>query len=101
MALLAAWSLLLSRMSGQDDVVVGCPVANRDRHELAPLLGLFANILALRFGLADVATLGAFVDRVRTTTLAAYDHQVPFDQVVEAHRAMEAGGGSGKLVVTT
>jgi amino acid adenylation domain-containing protein/non-ribosomal peptide synthase protein (TIGR01720 family) len=85
MALLAAWSLLLSRMSGQDDVVVGCPVANRDRHELAPLLGLFANILALRFGFADVATLAAFLERVRTTTLAAYDHQqVPFDQVVDA-----------------
>jgi amino acid adenylation domain-containing protein/non-ribosomal peptide synthase protein (TIGR01720 family) len=85
MALLAAWSLLLSRMSGQDDVVVGCPVANRGRQELEPLLGLFANILALRFDVSEGATLGAFLERVRTTTLAAYDQQdMPFEQVVDA-----------------
>src|SRR5271166_1473317 len=75
MTLLAAWSLLLSRLSGQDDVVVGSPVANRTRCELEPLLGLFANTLALRFDLSGLATLGALLEQVRVTTLAAYEHQ--------------------------
>jgi amino acid adenylation domain-containing protein/non-ribosomal peptide synthase protein (TIGR01720 family) len=85
MALLAAWALLVSRLSGQDDVVVGSPVANRGRQELEPLLGLFANTLALRFDQSGLATLGALLERVRSTTLAAYDHQdMPFEQVVDA-----------------
>ena len=85
MILLAAWALLLSRLNGQDDVVVGSPVANRERRECEPLLGLFANTLALRFDLSRLPTLRAFLDQVRTTSLAAHDHQdVPFEQVVDA-----------------
>ena len=84
MTLLAAWTVLLSRLSGQDDVVVGSPVANRNRLELEPLLGLFANTLALRFDLSGLATLGALLEQVRVTTLAAYEHQdMPFEQVVD------------------
>jgi Condensation domain/AMP-binding enzyme/TubC N-terminal docking domain len=84
MTLLAAWTLLLSRLSGQDDVVVGSPVANRTRYELEPLLGLFANTLAMRFDLSGLTTLGALLEQVRVTPLGAYEHQeMPFEQVVD------------------
>ena len=53
MTLLAGWSALLSRLSGQSDVVIGTPVANRPRRELESLLGFFANTLALRVRLED------------------------------------------------
>ena len=85
MTLLAAWGALLSRLCGQIDVVIGTPVANRQRTELEPLIGFFVNTLALRVrfdGEPDVAQLLA---QVKATTLAAYAHQdLPFDQVVEA-----------------
>jgi amino acid adenylation domain-containing protein/non-ribosomal peptide synthase protein (TIGR01720 family) len=83
--LLAAWGILLGRLSGQDDVVVGVPIANRSRLELEPLLGMFANTLALRLDLSGAPTLGDLLERARATTLAAYDCQdIPFDHVVDA-----------------
>jgi amino acid adenylation domain-containing protein/non-ribosomal peptide synthase protein (TIGR01720 family) len=85
MVLLAAWALLIGRSSGQDDVVVGSPVANRSRREFEPLIGLFANTLALRIDLSAAPTLAVLIERVRAVTLAAYEHQdMPFDQVVDA-----------------
>ncbi|MDT9002490.1 condensation domain-containing protein, partial [Paucibacter sp. APW11] len=85
MTLLAGWALLMARLSGQDDVVIGSPIANRQRSEVEPLIGFFANTLALRVSLSpdlDVATLLAAVKR---DTLDAYAHQdLPFEQVVEA-----------------
>ena len=85
MALLAGWSLLLSRLSGQDDIVVGTPIANRTRRELEPMLGFFANTLALRIRLRDDLSVAGLIAAIRSETLAAYEHQeLPFEDVVEA-----------------
>ncbi|WP_431262152.1 amino acid adenylation domain-containing protein [Roseateles chitinivorans] len=85
MTLLAGWSVLLSRLSGQKDIVVGTPVANRQRSEVEGLIGFFVNTLALRVRLDDDPTVQALLQQVKASTLAAYEHQdLPFEQVVEA-----------------
>jgi amino acid adenylation domain-containing protein len=85
MVLLAALDVVLSRWSGQDDVVVGTQVAGRTHARTGPMLGMFANTLALRVSLAENPTFRALLARVREATLAAYAHQeVPFERVVEA-----------------
>ncbi|SMR84145.1 non-ribosomal peptide synthetase, partial [Stenotrophomonas sp. yr243] len=85
MTLLAGWATLLSRWSGQSDLVIGTPVANRSRPELEPMIGFFVNTLAMRIRLDDDLSVAALLAQIRATTLAAYGHQdVPFDQVVEA-----------------
>ncbi|MET0398102.1 MAG: amino acid adenylation domain-containing protein, partial [Longimicrobiaceae bacterium] len=84
MALLAAWQLLLSRYAGQDDVVVGAPIAGRRRTEMEPLVGYFVNTLALRGDLSGDPTVGELLRRVREATLGAYQHQdLPFERLVE------------------
>jgi amino acid adenylation domain-containing protein len=85
MTLLAGWSLLLSRLSGQNDVVVGTPVANRQRAEIEPLIGFFVNTLALRTRIAPGMRVRELLAAVKAATLDAYAHQdLPFEQVVEA-----------------
>ncbi|WP_230961076.1 condensation domain-containing protein, partial [Burkholderia cepacia] len=85
MLLLGAWSILLGRLSSQEDVVIGAPVANRQRPELEAMIGLFINTLALRINLSDDPDLATLLARIRQTTLDAYAHQeLPFEQVVEA-----------------
>ncbi|MBV6325445.1 non-ribosomal peptide synthetase [Duganella violaceipulchra] len=85
MTLLTGWAMLMARLSGQDDIVVGTPVANRQRPELEGLIGLFLNTLALRVRLDGNPSVAALLARVRDSSLAAYSHQdLPFDQVVEA-----------------
>ncbi len=85
MTLLAGWSALLARLSGQHDIVVGAPVANRPRAELEPLIGLFVNTVALRVQLEDDPTVGALLARAKASALQAFAHQdMPFEQVVEA-----------------
>jgi amino acid adenylation domain-containing protein len=85
MTLLAGWSTLLSRLSGQDDVVIGTPVANRQRAEVEPLIGFFVNTLALRVTLTADSSVAELLAQVKATTLDAYTHQdLPFEQVVEA-----------------
>jgi amino acid adenylation domain-containing protein len=87
MTLLSGWSILLSRLSGQDDVVVGTPVANRQRSEIEALIGFFVNTLALRVQLDEDPSVAQLLAKVKASTVAAYDHQdVPFEQVVEALR---------------
>lgn len=87
MTLLAAFSVLLARYSGQDEVVVGTPVANRTRPELEGLIGFFANTLALRTRLDGNPGFRELVDRVRRTCLDAYSHQdAPFELVIDALR---------------
>ncbi|MEO7021088.1 MAG: amino acid adenylation domain-containing protein [Ktedonobacteraceae bacterium] len=85
MTLFAAFLLLLSRSSGQEDLVVGTPVANRSRPELECLVGLFMNTLALRTDLSGNPTGRELLHRVRAVTLDAYSHQeVPFEHVLDA-----------------
>ncbi len=84
MALLAGWQALLARYSGQEDVVVGSPIANRTRLELEGLIGFFTNTLALRLDLSGDPSFWELGRRVRTAALDAYAHQdVPFERLVE------------------
>ncbi|MCE4540811.1 condensation domain-containing protein, partial [Pelomonas sp. P7] len=85
MTVLAGWALVLARLSGQDDIVVGTPVANRPRQELEGLIGFFVNSLALRVQLNPAHSVAELLAQVRGRALAAYAHQdLPFEQVVEA-----------------
>ena len=85
MVLYAAWSILLSRLSGQTDIVVGMPVANRRRTELEELIGFFVNTLAVRVRLDEDPVLDKLLQQVREAFLEAQTHQdAPFDKVVEA-----------------
>ncbi|GII66113.1 hypothetical protein Skr01_61980 [Sphaerisporangium krabiense] len=84
MVLLAGFDLLLSRYSGQTDLVVGTPVAHRPRTELEPLIGFFVNTLVLRADLSGDPTVREFLAQVKETSLAAYGHQdVRLDRLVE------------------
>ena len=85
MTALAAFMVLLARYGGADDVVVGTPVANRDRAETGDLIGLFLNTLVMRADLSGDPSFGGLLGRVRAAALAAYAHQdVPFEQLVDA-----------------
>jgi amino acid adenylation domain-containing protein len=84
MTLLAAFKVLLHRYTGQTDILVGAPVANRRRSELEPLIGLFVNTLVLRTELSGGESFRALLRRVRETALRAYVHQdIPFEKLVE------------------
>jgi non-ribosomal peptide synthetase component F len=84
MTLLAAWTVLLARLSGQPDVVVGTPVANRGRVEVENLIGFFVNMVAVRVDVGGRVTVGELLQRVKGQALAAQQHQdIPFEQVVE------------------
>lgn len=83
MTLLAAFKALLQRYSGQEDIVLGSPIANRNRVETEPLIGLFANVLVLRTTLSGEPTFRQLVGRVREVCLGAYEHQdLPFEKLV-------------------
>ncbi|MEU7876491.1 amino acid adenylation domain-containing protein, partial [Dactylosporangium sp. NPDC049140] len=85
MTVFAAFNVLLSRYAGQDDVVVGTPIANRNRAEVEGLIGFFVNTLVLRTDLSGDPTFAELVGRVRAGTLDAYAHQdVPFEHLVDA-----------------
>jgi amino acid adenylation domain-containing protein len=87
MTLLAGFAALLARAGGQDDVVVGSPIANRHQLATEPLIGFFVNSLALRLDLAGDPPVGTLLARVRETALGAYAHQdLPFERLVEEVR---------------
>ncbi|WP_438331494.1 amino acid adenylation domain-containing protein [Burkholderia pseudomallei] len=84
MTLLSSWAAVLSRLSGQEEVVIGSPVAGRNRTEVEALIGFFVNTLALRLDLSSEPTVGELLKRTKAQVLSAQAHQdLPFDQVVE------------------
>jgi amino acid adenylation domain-containing protein len=84
MTLLAGFQVLLHRYSGQDDILVGSPIAGRVRAEFEPLIGLFVNSLVLRTDLSGDPTVKELLGRVRETCLGAFTHQdLPFEQLVD------------------
>jgi amino acid adenylation domain-containing protein len=85
MTLLAAVQALLHRLTGQDDLLVGSPVANRTRPEIEGLVGFFVNLLPLRARFSAGLTFRGLLGQVRDASLRAYEHQdAPFDRIVEA-----------------
>ncbi|ERT14647.1 hypothetical protein O185_02615, partial [Photorhabdus temperata J3] len=84
MTLLAAWGAVLSRLSGQEALIIGTPSANRSRLETESLIGFFVNMLPLRIDLTGSPSLSELLNRVQCTVLAAQDNQMlPFEQIVE------------------
>ncbi|MCP4661953.1 MAG: amino acid adenylation domain-containing protein [bacterium] len=84
MTFLAAFQTLLYKLTWQDDLVVGSPIANRNRSEIEGLIGFFVNILVLRTDLSGNPSVGALLARVREVALGAYAHQdLPFEKLVE------------------
>jgi acyl carrier protein len=83
MALLAAFQVLLHRYSGQEDIIVGADIANRNHAETEGLIGFFVNMLVLRTDLAGDPTVAELLERVRKIALDAYAHQdLPFEKIV-------------------
>lgn len=94
MAMLAAFAVLLFRYSGQDDVVIGSPVANRDRLEVEGLIGSFMNPLPIRTDLHGNPSFRELLARVRTSALGVFANQnVPFDVLVRTLQGRREGAG--------
>ncbi|MFB6365310.1 amino acid adenylation domain-containing protein [Paenibacillus elgii] len=84
MVLLAVYTTLLSKYSGQEDIIVGSPIAGRPHAELESMVGMFVNTLAIRTYLAGEKTFGDYVREVKETSLKAYENQdYPFEALVE------------------
>ena len=84
MTFLAAFSVLLYRYSWQEDLLIGCPVANRNRVEIEGMIGFFVNTLVQRIDLSGEPTFAALLGRVREVTIESQAHQdVPFERLVE------------------
>jgi amino acid adenylation domain-containing protein len=85
MTLTAVFNVLLARYSGQTDICIGTPIANRNRAETEALIGFFVNTLVLRTQVNPDSSFDSLLQQVRTTALDAYAHQdVPFEQLVDA-----------------
>jgi amino acid adenylation domain-containing protein len=84
MVLLTAFQTLLHHYTAQDDIIVGCPIANRNRLEIEGLIGFFVNTLVLRTDISGNPSFRELLGRVREVTLGAYEHQdLPFEKLVE------------------
>lgn len=87
MVILAAYATLLQRHSGQDDILIGTPIANRMRPDVEPLIGFFVNTLVLRLDLAGPPTFRQLLAQAKQVAIAAYANQdVPFERVIEELR---------------
>ncbi len=85
MGLLTVLKVLLMRYSGQDDILVGTPIANRNRREIEYLIGFFVNTLVIRTDLSGNPSFATLLDNIKEKTLQAYAHQdLPFEKLVEA-----------------
>ncbi|MGA9380077.1 MAG: amino acid adenylation domain-containing protein, partial [Phormidium sp.] len=85
MTLLAAFNTLLYRYTGQSDILVGSPIANRNQSEIEGLIGFFVNTLVFRTNLSEDPNFAELLNQVRDVSLAAYTHQdLPFEMLVEA-----------------
>ncbi|WP_442936453.1 non-ribosomal peptide synthase/polyketide synthase [Nostoc sp.] len=88
MTLLAAYNTLLYRYTGQEDILVGSPIANRDRSEIERLIGFFVNTLVIRTEISGDRSFSELLTRVRDMAMEAYAHQnLPFEMLVEALQA--------------
>ncbi|QYK69501.1 D-alanine--D-alanyl carrier protein ligase [Paenibacillus sp. S02] len=84
MVLLAAYNVLLHKYSGQEDVIVGTPIAGRNHGDVQPLIGIFLNTLAIRSYPASEKTFLSYLNEVKETTLHAFEHQnYPFEELVD------------------
>ncbi|WJM07716.1 non-ribosomal peptide synthetase [Paenibacillus sp. PK1-4R] len=84
MVLLAAYNVLLHKYSGQEDVIVGTPIAGRNHGDVQPLIGIFLNTLAIRSYPSSEKTFLSYLNEVKETTLHAFEHQnYPFEQLVD------------------
>ena len=87
MILLAAFKVVLHRYTGQNDICVGSPIANRQHGETEGLIGMFVNTLALRSQVEGEDTFAALLSQVKATCLEAYERQdTPFEKVVDMLR---------------
>ncbi|MCZ8026906.1 MAG: amino acid adenylation domain-containing protein, partial [Microcystis sp. M53603_WE2] len=85
MTLLAAYGILLYRYTGQSDILIGTPIANRNRREIESLIGFFVNTLVMRTDCSENPSFQELLMRVREMSLGAYAHQdLPFEMLVEA-----------------
>ncbi len=84
MALMTAFQILLHRQTGQEDVVVGFPIAGRNREEIEPLIGFFVNTLVLRTNMTGKRSFRELLAKVRESALSGHAHQdLPFEKLVE------------------
>ncbi|MDP4098851.1 amino acid adenylation domain-containing protein [Paenibacillus sp. P96] len=84
MLLLAAYQVLLHRYTGQEDIIVGTPVAGRGHADLEPVIGMFVNTLAIRCRPRSDQTFGSFLQEVKNTSLEAFEHaDYPFEELVQ------------------
>ncbi|WP_419588969.1 condensation domain-containing protein, partial [Thiolapillus sp.] len=85
MTLLSSFGLLLHKYSGQEELIIGSPIANRNRSEIEPLIGFFVNTLALKQDFSADKKFSTVLQQTKEHTLSAYDHQdVPFEKIVDA-----------------
>lgn len=83
MTLYGVFATLLYRYSGQTDILIGSPIANRNRKEIEPLIGFFVNTLVLRTSFEDNPSFEKLLSQIKETTIKAYENQdVPFEQIV-------------------
>jgi amino acid adenylation domain-containing protein len=93
MTLLSAFGILLHRYSGENDIVIGTPIAGRNREEIEHLIGFFINTLPLRIDIANGPTFAALLARVKQTALEGYEHQdLPFEKLVEELKPERSSG---------
>ncbi|HKO47719.1 MAG TPA: amino acid adenylation domain-containing protein [Polyangiaceae bacterium] len=92
MSLLAALGLTLSRYTNRDDLCIGTTTSNRTDVELEPLIGFFINILPLRLRIDEQSTVSALLKGVRAQVLAAFEHAVPFERILQETEVIRRGG---------